>query len=85
VTQDVHFAVEAQSLVAVQQRPQAESGLTKENRDVAVTLRAFFGWWPVVTRVSEGMQVPVPQYWATCPAMDQRQVLAPLEWFPVFL
>jgi len=85
VTQDEDVAVGAQSLVAAQQRSQAEPGLKKENKDVEVMLRASFGWWPVVRRVSEGMLASVPQYWATCPVMDQKQVLAPLEWFPVFL
>ena len=85
MTQDEDVSVGAQSLVAAQQRTQAELGLKKENRDVVVMLRASFGWWPVVRRVSEEMQASVPQYWAICPALDHEQVPAPLEWFPVFL
>ena len=85
MTKDEDVAVGAQSLVAAQQRTQAEPGLQRENRDVVVMLRASCGGWPVVRRVSEGMQASVLQYWAPCPAMDQKQVLAPLEWFLVFL
>ena len=85
MTQDEDVAVEAQSLVAAQQKTQAEPGLKKENWDVVVMLRASFGGLPVVRRVSEEMQASVPQYWATCPALDHKQVLAPLEWFPVVL
>ena len=84
MTQDEDVAVEAQNLVAAQQRTQTEPGLKKENRDVVVMLRASFGGWPVVRRVSEETQASVPQYWTTCPALDHKQVLAPLEWFLVF-
>lgn len=85
MTQGENVAVEAQSLVAGQKRQQAEPGLKRENRDVVVTLRASFGGWLVVRRVSEGMQASVLQYRTTCPALDQKQVLAPLEWSLVFL
>ena len=85
MTQDEDVAAGAQSLVAAQQRTQVEPGLRKENRDVVVMLRASFGWWPVGRGVSEETQASVSQYWATCPGLDHKQVLAPLEWFPASL
>jgi len=78
VTQDEYVAVGAPTLVAAQQRTQAELGRRKENRDVVVMLRVSLGSWLVVRRVSEEMQVSVPQYWTNCLVLDQKQVLAPL-------
>ena len=83
MTPGENVAAGAQILVAAQQRTQAEPELKRGKWVFVVTLRVSFGGWLVARKVSEVMQVSVLQYWTTCPALDQKQVPVPLEWFLV--